>query len=546
MPPNHLTKTILILEANPKGTQPLRLGKEVSEIKEALQRSERRDYFRLEYQPAASPLDVQRAIQVHTPYIVHFCGHGDGQDGLILEDEIGNPTWASGEGLANLVRFFRQKFPGRLECIILNACYSAVQAEAISQYGSAVIGMPQSIGDKAAIAFAISFYDELATGGTIQTAFDLGRIAMQLYGVATEKLPVLLQNVITLELNESPNPSLNSDLEAPEGVMNPTSRFYILRPSEKKALKLIEQQGITLVIKGSPQTGKSSLLRRMAETAQAYGKHAIILDFQTAFDTGSLAQSDSFFRQFCSSLSDALDLEDRVEEYWNRPLSNAQRCNRYMERYVLNVLNTPLFLAMDEVERIFDSEFRSDFFGMIRAWDSFRPMKPIWKKLDLAIALYSDPMMLIDNLHQSPFNVGKIIDLEDLNLIQLSELNQKHGSQFTVPQLQQLMNLLNGHPYLVRQSLYLVADQAVSPEELFQQATSDQGPFGGHLRLHLRRLMEDPELRRGLLQVLRNQTCSDMRVLFKLQGQGLVKQEGKRILPRCQLYADYFRECLND
>lgn len=133
-----------------------------------------------------------------------------------------------------------------------------------------------------------------------------------------------------------------------------------------------------------------------------------------------------------------------------------------------------------------------------------------------------------------------------MNLIQLSELNQKHGSQFAVPQLQQLMNLLNGHPYLVRQSLYLVANQAISPEELFQQATWDQGPFGGHLRLHLRRLMEDPELRRGLLQVLRNQTCSDMRVLFKLQGQGLVKQEGKKILPRCQLYADYFRECLND
>lgn len=46
------------------------------------------------------------------------------------------------------------------------------------------------------------------------------------------------------------------------------------------------------------------------------------------------------------------------------------------------------------------------------------------------------------------------------------------------------MALLHGHPYLVRQALYLVASGQTSAIDLFQQAVSDRGPFGDHLRYH--------------------------------------------------------------
>ena len=328
--------------------------------------------------------------------------------------------------------------------------------------------------------------------------------------------------------------------------MNPQSPFYILRTQERKALELITRSGVTLMIKGSPQTGKSSLLCRLAEVAQTIGKRAIIIDFQKDFDASTLIDSQSFFKQFCSTLSDALDLEDKVEEYWKRPLSNARRCERYVERYILSTLNQPLLVAMDEVERIFNSKFRSDFFGMLRAWHSFRARKPIWVNLDLAVALYSDPVLLIDNLHQSPFNVGTEIELGDLLFEQLIELNFKHNEPFSASQLQKLMELLNGHPYLIRRALFLVASKATRADDLFQEVATDKGPFGNHLRLHLRRLDEDYSLRKGFLQVLRSQTCANKEILFRLEGQGLVCRVGKEILPRCQLYAKYFREHLDD
>ena len=82
-------KTILVLSANPKGTNPLRLDKEIREIKEGLQLAKKRDKFKIESAQAARYRDIQRSILNHNPQIVHFCGHGAGESGLVFEDEIG-------------------------------------------------------------------------------------------------------------------------------------------------------------------------------------------------------------------------------------------------------------------------------------------------------------------------------------------------------------------------------------------------------------------------------------------------------------------------
>ena len=45
--------------------------------------------------------------------------------------------------------------------------------------------------------------------------------------------------------------------------------------------------------------------------------------------------------------------------------------------------------------------------------------------------------------------------------------------------------------------------------------------------------------------MIRHNTCQDERVFFRLRGAGLVRREGRTVLPRCQLYADFFRERLH-
>lgn len=333
-------------------------------------------------------------------------------------------------------------------------------------------------------------------------------------------------------------------LEMPEGTMDPQSAFYVERAEDQVALEAIERQGVTITIKAPRQMGKSSLLMRLIEAATKAGKRVAFLDFQL-FDQAALTDADTFFRQFCTWLTDQLEVEDQVEAYWQMPLGNSQRCTRYVSRYLLKELGSPLVLAMDEVESVFDTNFRSDFFGMLRSWHNQRLTGSIWKQLDLALVTSTEPYQLIDNLNQSPFNVGEVIELADFSPEQVADLNRRHGSPLTLAHEQQLMALLRGHPYLVRRALYLMASQRISPVDLFSQATDDRGPFGDHLRNHLFRLHGKADLIQGLRQVIRHHTCPDERVFFRLRGAGLVQREGQEVWPRCQLYADFFRERLD-
>lgn len=203
-------KTILVLAANPKGTNPLRLGEEVRKIQTGLERSPHRDRFRLEQRWAVTPTDVRRALLDCQPQIVHFSGHGVGvevagaeaaaarqltgvadpappPEGLVFEDDLGQPQLVSAEALANLFALFADQ----VECVVLNACYSATQAEAIAQQITSVVGMKRAIGDRAAIEFAIGFYDALLAGRDVEFAYKVGCNAIQLEGLGEELTPVL-------------------------------------------------------------------------------------------------------------------------------------------------------------------------------------------------------------------------------------------------------------------------------------------------------------------------------------------------------------------
>jgi AAA-like domain len=215
-----------------------------------------------------------------------------------------------------------------------------------------------------------------------------------------------------------------------------------------------------------------------------------------------------------------------------------------MNKYVLKELDTPLVLAMDEVDSVFEADFRSDFFGMLRSWHNNRAFMPVWKRLDLALVTSTEPYQLIENLNQSPFNVGEVIELSDFTKDEVTELNQKHSSILRPAEEEQMMKLLGGHPYLVRRALYLLAKNRDTLETLFSNAAGDRGPFGDHLRYHLFRLHDKTELIDALRNVIRNNECPDDVLFFRLRGAGLIRKEGTKVFPRCELYAKYFGEHL--
>lgn len=170
--------TILMLSANPKGSSFHRLEQEKRDIAEGLQRSRHRDQFRLETKSAVRPRDLQRAMLDLNPQIVHFSGESDAEAGLVFEDESGQPKSIAAAALAGLF----SQFADQLQCVVLNACYSEAQAIAIAQHIPFVIGMSAAIDERAAIEFAVGFYDALGAGRDIQFAYQLGCSAAQLTG----------------------------------------------------------------------------------------------------------------------------------------------------------------------------------------------------------------------------------------------------------------------------------------------------------------------------------------------------------------------------
>jgi hypothetical protein len=201
-------KTILILAANPKGTTSLRLDQEVRDISETLQRSQYRHRFTLVQRWAVRPRDVQRAILEVNPDIVHFSGHGSGEDGLVFEDEVGKTKFVDAESLAALFELVASE----IECVILNACYSEVQAEAIAQHISYVIGMNQTIGDSAALEFAFGFYDALGGGRDFEFAYKWGCNSIRMAGIQEHLTPVLKKSS-TMSATVKNTPSKYSNLD---------------------------------------------------------------------------------------------------------------------------------------------------------------------------------------------------------------------------------------------------------------------------------------------------------------------------------------------
>jgi tetratricopeptide (TPR) repeat protein len=178
----------LFLAANPHYTERLSLDKEMREITEKVRASEYRDALELIAAWAVRSDDLLQNLNRYKPQIVHFSGHGSPTGEIILVDQNDAPKSVSADALKALFTTLRDN----VRLVILNACYSKIQAQSITQVIDCAIGMNASIGDRAAITFIASVYRAIGFGRSIKEAFEQGRVALTLDGISEEQTPELL------------------------------------------------------------------------------------------------------------------------------------------------------------------------------------------------------------------------------------------------------------------------------------------------------------------------------------------------------------------
>lgn len=334
--------------------------------------------------------------------------------------------------------------------------------------------------------------------------------------------------------------------ELPVGQVPLESAFYVERPPiEAQCYQEVLYPGALIRIKAPRQMGKTSLMARILDQARKQGYRTTHLSFQLA-TSEVLSNIDKLMRWFCLCVGRGLHLPNQLAEYWDDIFDGNYNSTVYFEHYLLAATSSPLVIGLDEVDRVFAyPEIANDFFGLLRAW--YEKAKygdrdsDTWKKLRL-IVVHSTEVYIPMNLNQSPFNVGLSIELPDLTLEQVQALSQRYRLDWTPTQIERLMRLVGGHPYLVRVAMYHVAHQTVAFEQVLEQATTEAGVYSDHLRRHLWNLEQYPELANAFSDVVTAKTPVSLKstLALKLNSLGLVTITDNRVAPRCDLYRQYF------
>jgi CheY-like chemotaxis protein len=167
---------ILFLTANPLGTNRIGSDQEFHDIDYALLGTEFGNQFDIRSFGAVRPSDLQSYLYRYRPKIVHFSGHGSKIGEIVL---VGK-SWKSHPVPLGALSGLFDILGGGIRCVVLNACYTERQAQAIAKHVDCVVGMSGAIADEASISFAIAFYRALGYGSDVKTAFELGRIQIDL------------------------------------------------------------------------------------------------------------------------------------------------------------------------------------------------------------------------------------------------------------------------------------------------------------------------------------------------------------------------------
>jgi hypothetical protein len=178
----------LFLTANPADTRKLNLDEQIRLITEKIRAADYRDLVELESIWAVRADDLLQSLNEHKPHIVHFSGHGSPTGEILVVGRDGQSKPISTKAIKALFKTLKDN----IRIVILDACYSKLQAEAITEVIDCAIGMAGAIGEDAASVFTASFYRAIGFGRSIQEAFDQGITALLLEGIPEENTPKLL------------------------------------------------------------------------------------------------------------------------------------------------------------------------------------------------------------------------------------------------------------------------------------------------------------------------------------------------------------------
>ena len=230
---------------------------------------------------------------------------------------------------------------------------------------------------------------------------------------------------------------------------------------------------------------------------------------------------------------------------WDQNLSTmTNRTSNFQS--LLKKLKQTFVLIIDEVDHLLAyPHIYKNFFPLLRHWYEKSSDSDTWRKLKMVLAYSTEDYGKLD-IDQSPFNIGLAIKLQEFTPLQVQNLASRH--RLNRQEILPLINLVGGHPFLIRLAFYHLFYQKITLEKLLKEAVTDTGIYRQHLLRLLRSLKANTELETAFNLVLNSyHTIEPKQItipLYQLESMGLIKLEGNKAKVSCELYCQYFKHRL--
>lgn len=336
--------------------------------------------------------------------------------------------------------------------------------------------------------------------------------------------------------------------------------WYVERETpERNALIQLGQPGSAVHVVAPPMSGKSTTLRRIADelrkgVEEAGRKVAILsLDLGTLSDA-ALDDTDVCLREIAELIVEAYakraasggqapDTHEWVEAAWKRQgLSSSKKLRALFERRILEEApENMVALVMDRFDHLMNGKAVARVSEMLRSWLEDRHSAP-WSKLRMLLAVSGTSLYVAAADLASPLlNASVPVRLEGFGVRELRRLAELYRRAWSDEELEKVIDLVDGQPYLSRLIFFLESTGTDKAELLDIERLKVE-----HCAFQLRQMWlfvkDREELRKPLCELLRNPALElSANDYINLHQAGLVRrQDGRYVVPK--LLSSYFRE----
>lgn len=268
----------------------------------------------------------------------------------------------------------------------------------------------------------------------------------------------------------------------------PVKFYYVERGCEDKCYDKILEKGALIRIKAPQKMGKTLLVDKILDRASQEGYKTALLSFEEA-DSEVLGDYRKLLQWLCVTLGDLLELENKLGEYWEESLGGINpNVTKYLERYLFKDFSQPLVLVLEKVDLVFEqATFNVDFCRLLRGWNDAAKRSDrrgaIWQKIRLIVVHATEVYSSLD-INSSPLaGVGWTVALPDFTQEKVQQLARQYRHNWlSTEEIQQLMKMFGGYPYLVQTAFAYLQTPQSSLTKLLEISPTEESPFINHLR----------------------------------------------------------------